>query len=192
MNRSSDTALAAHRRRMKRRIRAALAAILMMLAAEALAADSGLSHIPDDCGQTPCVCFIQRGDEGGAVREIALLLKARGYLEEGAPIRLFTEETEDAVKRFQADRGLPRTGALDDETLTWLLWDMSPARLDAALPVDPKDPATWPDMAYIPTDGGEKRHGDPECSGMLDPRKVSVRNAEKLGFIACEKCAKDR
>lgn len=177
---------------MTRRCLALILALGLLLAAAALAADRGLSFIPDDCDQDPCACFIQLGDEGGAVREIALLLKEQGYLSQKAVIGVFAGETEAAVMRFQADSGLPQTGTLDDGTLTRLIWGMSPAELDAAMPVDPRDPATFPDTVFLPTDGGEDRHNDPHCSGMLDPRKVSIRNAQRLGFAACKKCEAKR
>ena len=54
--------------------------------------------------------------------------------------------------------------------------------------LDITDPYSNCNTIYIPTDGGKKRHSNPECSGMHDPRKVSDRNAEELGFDPCKKC----
>ena len=53
-------------------------------------------------------------------------------------------------------------------------------------------PETYPEMVYIPTDGGLMRHSGPECSGMYDPRKVSIRNAAALGFEPCKRCEAGR
>ena len=146
------------------------------------------SHIPCTCGRTPCACFIQLGDKGGFVTAIVQCLQARGYADRNTPTGEFTEEIEQAVLQFQQDSGLPRTGILDDDTLTLLLWDMTPEQLDAALPVRRSDPATYRETVWIPTDGGEKRHSNPACSGMLNPRKVSLRNAARAGFQPCGKC----
>lgn len=152
----------------------------------------GASYIPDDCGSDPCTCFIQLGDAGGFVKGVIELLVDKGYLGAKVKTAQFTGEVERAVLQFQADNGLPTTGTMDDDTLTLLIWDMMPEELDLLMPVDSRHPETFPDMAYVPTDGGKKRHASPDCSGMYDPRKVSIRNAAKLGYDACKRCEADR
>ncbi|MGX8705083.1 MAG: peptidoglycan-binding domain-containing protein, partial [bacterium] len=102
----------------------------------------------------------------------------------------FTEEVENAVIQFQRNNNLPETGAMDDDTLTLLIWNIDPLELDRTNPIVHEKPETFPDMAYIPTDGGKKHHSNPLCSDMYDPRKVSIRNAIKMGFEACGKCMK--
>ena len=87
---------------------------------------------------------------------------------------------ENAVIAFQTDNRLEPTGQMDDETLTLLLWNMTPEQLDRTNPNYR--------TVYIPVNGGKKRHLNPECSGMDHPRKVSDRNAEALGFDGCKKC----
>ena len=148
----------------------------------------GTSHISCDCGEDPCICFIQLGDEGQAVKAIVTRLISKGYLEANADKNVFSRKTEKAVRQFQEEHLLEQTGMMDDETLTYLLWDMSSEELDKSRPINPLNPSTFPDTVYIPTDGGKKRHSNPKCSNMLDPRKVSIRNAAELGFEACKKC----
>ena len=98
---------------------------------------------------------------------------------------MFTREVEKAVIQFQKDNALEPTGTMDDDTLTLLLFDMLPEKLDNI------HIHSNCNTVYIPTDGGKKRHLNPECSGMYDPRKVSDRNAEELGFDRCKKCYKN-
>ena len=76
---------------------------------------------------------------------------------------------------------------MDDDTLTLLIWDMLPEELDRVMPLLSGKANTYPDTVYIPTDGGKKRHASEQCSGMLDPRKVSIRNASAFKFDACKR-----
>ena len=142
----------------------------------------GKSFIPCDCHSDPCECFIQLGDEGGAVKKIITKLIEKKYLGKKVSKDMFTREVEKAVKQFQQDNNLDPTGMMDDDTLTLLLHGVLPEKLDIT------DPYSNCNTIYIPTDGGKKRHSNPECSGMYDPRKVSDRNAEELGFDPCKKC----
>lgn len=167
--------------------------ILMVLASvPAFALTESQSYIPDDCGNSDCTCFIQIGDTGGFVKGIIKKLKEQGYLNKKSKASQFTKEVEAAIITLQKENGLPQTGTLDDDTLTLLIWGMLPQELDAVMPVVHGDPSTFPDMVYVPTDGGKKRHSNPECSDMYDPRKVSIRNAEALGYDACKKCETNR
>ena len=86
------------------------------------------------------------------------------------------------------------TGTMDDDTLTLLIWDMLPEELDRVKPLISGDPSTYPDTVYIPTDGGKKRHASEFCCNMKDPRMVSIRNADKVGFDACKirDCERDQ
>ncbi|MCT7980940.1 peptidoglycan-binding domain-containing protein [Laspinema olomoucense] len=63
------------------------------------------------------VLAYQRGDESEAVRSIQVRLQQLGYFNT-EPTRFYGEITEDAVRRFQRDNGLPVTGRVDPETLT--------------------------------------------------------------------------
>ena len=78
---------------------------------------------------------------------------------------------EKAVKKFQKDNGLESTGMMDNETLTLLLHN----RKESNLPL----------FVFIPTDGGQKYHGNPDCSEMSYPRIVSLESAIALGFTQC-------
>ena len=148
---------------------------------------SGSSYIPCDCHSNHCTCFIQEGDEGNFVKVIIKHLKEMKYLSKDAPKTLFSSEVTKAVKKLQADYNLKQTGTLDDDTLTILLWEKRPEELDMLYPFIPGNPLTYTGTVYIPTDGGKKRHATEFCSNMEDPRKVSIRNAEKAGFEACKK-----
>ena len=178
---------------MMRKNQLALLIILIILTSlPAYAITRSQSYIPDDCGNTKCTCFVQLGDTGGFVKRIIALLKEQGYLNSKIRTAQFTEEVAESVISFQKNHGLPQTGTMDDDTLTLLIWGMLPQELDKVMPVKRNNPATFPDMVYIPTDGGKKRHNNPECSDMYDPRKVSIRNAEAIGYGACTKCEKKR
>lgn len=151
-----------------------LLALALLLAVPALAA------IEDDCGQTPCVCFLQEGDEGIAVEGVTALLAAQGYLPKKSAT--FTKNVTAAVVSYQSDNGLEKTGMLDDDTLTLLVFGKTSDELTAA------DGSSDPNTVWVPVNGGKKRHGKSTCSGMDHPRKMSVRNAEALGIEPCKKC----
>lgn len=166
-------------------------AILLMVAIILSASNSlaiGNSYIECDCPSDYCECFIQLGDEGGAVAVIIENLIERNYLPKKTPKGYFSTEVETAVKQFQEDNELEITGMMDDDTLTLLLWDMLPEQLDK---IDGGLDSTCRTV-FIPTDGGKKRHLKETCSRMEDPRKVSDRNGEKLGFDRCKKCYKTK
>ena len=133
-----------------------------------------------DCQKETCSCFMQLGDEGTPVKAVISALKDGGYLESTIEAT-YTEEVAAAVIALQREMGLPETGMLDDETLTYLLWGMSSEALDALRP----DLSL--EVVYVPTDGGKKFHRKSTCSDMLDPRKMARRNAEELGIEACRK-----
>lgn len=155
------------------------------------AAAVSASFIPDDCGKNPCTCFIQILDQGGFVKGIINLLKDQEYLDKKIKTAQFTRQVMDAAIVFQEDHLLPPTGTMDDTTLTILIWGITPEELDEVMPIVPGSPETYPDMCYVPSDGGKKRHSNPLCSDMYDPRKVSIRNAAALGYDACSKCARN-
>ena len=157
----------------------ALVLLLTLLSAQAVLA-AGKSHIECNCVTRRCECFIQYGDEGGAVKKIIRLLKDKGYLDLGLSTEELNGPVENAIIAFQTDNKLEPTGQMDDETLTLLLWNMTPEQLDI---VNPNYRTV-----YIPVNGGKKRHLNPDCSGMDHPRKVSDRNAKALGFEGCKKC----
>ena len=43
------------------------------------------------------------------------------------------------------------------------------------------------EAVYIPK-SGKRYHSDPTCSGMKEPRKVSIKEAQDLGYTACGRC----
>ncbi len=140
------------------------------------------AEIPCQCGLENCQCFMQFGDEGPAVEFIQNMLIIRGYLAPNDDASAFDEKTLAAVQRFQQDNSRSPTGIMDDETLTLLLWGMLPDELNAAHP-DSSTLAVW-----IPTDGGIRHHDLETCSGMLDPRLVSQRNALAMNMHHCGRC----
>jgi len=118
------------------------------------------------------------------VKGIAGLLEERGYLSSSRK-NTYDQQMQKAVFSFQQDNGLTQTGLLDDSTLSLLIWGLASDELDQSAS-DSKGNAVW-----VPTDGGKKRHKSQSCSGMLDPRMMSVRNAEALGIEACKRCKPD-
>ena len=168
----------------KRYLAAVLLAITLFFVVPSLG--EGKSYIPCDCLFGRCSCFIQLGDEGGAVKKIIEMLIEKKYLGKKTPKGIFSKDVEKAVKKFQADNDLEETGMMDDDTLTFLIWGMSPEDVDAKIGWSYEDCKT----VFLPTDGGKKKHIKPTCSKMEDPRKVSNRNAEMLGFDPCGRCYK--
>lgn len=126
-----------------------------------------------DCSDYPCSCFIQLGDEGIAVKGVINLLNQQGYLSSRGQV--FDREVYEAVCLFQLDHHIIQSGVFDDETLSILI----SGRVQSA----ESDEIRW-----VPTDGGKKYHLRPTCSGMYDPRKISLENAEALGIEGCKRC----
>ncbi len=169
-----------------RRISAWVMLFILLSLPVTSAYSSGSSYIPCDCLTSPCSCFIQEGDKGDFVKAIVKLLKDKRYLKKSAEKTVFTAETTAAVKRFQRDNGLEPTGMMDDDTLTLLIWGMLPEELDLTKPYVYGNASTIPATVYVPVVGGKKRHATAQCCNMDHPRKVSIRNAEAVGFDACK------
>ena len=153
---------------------------VVMLTAFILLTGVSSAEIACVCNSDHCICFIQFGDAGKAMEIIQHTLIGQGYLNKSDDASLFDENTLKAVLRFQEANSLPMTGLLDDNTLTLLLWGALPEELDQS---SLSGKAIW-----IPTDGGIRRHIKPCCCKMSDPRRVSIRNAEKMGFAPCGIC----
>ncbi|MBO5534479.1 MAG: peptidoglycan-binding protein [Clostridia bacterium] len=134
-----------------------------------------------NCGKKDCICFVQYGDRGQAVKEVIRELYKQGYLKDDTG-SVYTREVTAAVRAFQKDHRLKQDGTLTDSTLTWLLWGMN------VTSVDRKYPRSDGQEVWIPTDGGTRFHSNPTCSGMAYARKMSARNAQALGFAPCRKC----
>lgn len=160
-----------------------LACVLLALFSLLPAGASAGNQIKDDCGQSPCTCFLQEGDEGLAVQGVIKLLREQGYLK-SSPTQ-YTADVSKAVKALQRDCGLSKTGTLDDDTLSCLIWGMTADELNDA------KPRSSASEVWVPTNGGKKRHRTATCSGMNAPRKMSARNAEALGLEPCKKCKPD-
>jgi len=144
--------------------------LLLMLLIPPCSADD----IACDCTGTKCSCFVQMGDEGIAVDGIIDLLAEQGYLSSNR-IGAFDDRIYGAVCEFQKDHAMTQSGVLDDDTLTLLIWGKHMPEENGV-------------EVWVPTDGGKKRHKNPTCSGMYDPRKMSARNAQALGLNACKRC----
>ncbi len=137
-----------------------------------------------DCNSKQCTCFIQLGDEGPIVNAIIKLLIAQEYCAPDQKVSILDEGARKGILRFQKEHDLQETGTLDDNTLTLLIWGCLPEELNEM------DPNSRYDYNWVPTDGGRRRHRNERCSSMYDPRKISVRNAEALGYKNCGKCNK--
>ncbi len=115
--------------------------------------------------------MLQLNDGGIAIKKIINELINKGYLKKGYTSPTYSAEIEQAVIKFQRDNDLISTGMMDNETLTLLLHN----RKETYMPI----------YVFIPTDGGKKYHGNPNCSDMAFPRIVSLENARELGFTQC-------
>ena len=125
----------------------ALGALLFMLAL--WLACPALAAIEDDCGQLPCVCFLQEGDEGIAVEGVTKLLAAQGYLSKKSST--YTNTVTKAVLSFQSDRNLAPTGMMDDDTLTMLIFGITSDAFTEA------NASSNPHEIWVPVNGGKKR-----------------------------------
>lgn len=145
--------------------------------------ESAFAYIPCMCNNPAdqCTCFIQLGDKGLPVKLIIEKLREKGYLGKIEKNNEFTLEVKQAVIHFQTDHGLNLTGCMDDETLDTLLFGVLP---DAS---EKQSRDYWDTICYVPTDGGQKYHDNPRCSGMYYPRMISRVNAVCLGLEACKK-----
>jgi hypothetical protein len=66
---------------------------------------------------TPSFEPIKREMEGARVQELQTLLTVKGYLSYEYITSYFGSITENAVKKFQQENGLPVTGIVDEETM---------------------------------------------------------------------------
>ena len=155
--------------------------LLCLTLALLLFAGNAFALVKHTCGQDDCICFIQYGDRGRAVKGVVEELHKQGYLASGTG-STFNDDVVAAVKEFQKAHKLKQDGKLTDNTLTWLLWGMSVSS------VDKKYPKSDGQEVWVPTDGGTRFHSNPTCSGMSYARKLSARNAQTLGFTPCRKC----
>ena len=134
-----------------------------------------------DCSEETCICFLQEEDIGPAVQKVIVYLKERGYLSQEHSRGVFDAEVTLAVMRFQKDQDLEQTGMLDNATLTKLIFDGLPESM-----------YMWNEkseiLLWIPSDGGVCKHLNPDCYGILNPRKISMLNAEALMLDACDHC----
>lgn len=141
------------------------------------------AHIPCQCDNPPdqCTCFIQLGDKGLAVERIIDRLIDKGYLNKSYDGSEFIPQVKKAVIKLQTEYNLECTGWMDDETLDALLYDVLPD-------TSAKYPESyWDTICFVPTDGGQKHHTNPECSDMYNPRIISRVNAECLGIEHCRR-----
>lgn len=77
-----------------------------------------------------------KGAQGPDVHAVQAMLKSMGYFP-ATITGYYGSRTEEAVRKFQADYGLPVTGAVDDKTLQSILWAYGNAKI-------PKKPAPAP------------------------------------------------
>ncbi|MEU7135567.1 peptidoglycan-binding domain-containing protein [Streptomyces sp. NPDC046261] len=101
---------------------ATLVATLLVGAGALTAGTASADEVPVEglsCGFAHKPPTVRLGSEGPAVKEAQCLLGFWGHLEvRHDPSGEFDEETEAAVREFQADRGLTATGVVGPET-----WD---------------------------------------------------------------------
>ena len=74
----------------------------------------------------------KRGDKGPFIVDIQAMFAKLGF-DPGEPEGVFLAKTEDAVRVFQAEYGLPVTGIIDAKTLKFLYEEADPGGYPAAL-----------------------------------------------------------
>ncbi len=117
-----------------------------------------------------------------AVEAIQHALINAGYLAPNQDASAYDLARSLGVITFQEAHDPSPTGMMDDETLTLLLWNMTPEELDQAMPFSIGRFVLGPDGRR------QKRHVQSTCSRMPDPRLVSVRNAQQMGMVPCGRC----
>lgn len=125
--------------------------------------------ISASCALAEEAWYISYGDYGEPIGDLQYLL---GVEEKYYGEYYFGDETLRALKAFQRDVGITRTGVFDDLTLEYLL------------DVYPRDEVdTW--LVWVPMFGGYCYHDRETCGNMLEPRQMELVCAEALGFVAC-------
>lgn len=128
---------------------------------------------------------LNHGDTSDAVREMQTALYELGYLRSSDVVGRYGDKTKDAVRAFQSTNGLDADGIAGAMTLTVLYGGQALAAQEpTAKPAAKKSSGS----VWIPTNGGTKYHRSSSCSNMDGPRKVSLEEAKRLGFTACQKC----
>ncbi len=106
-----------------------LCVVLSVLTAAEAALAQGFRGFPQVIGpnsfqgqtiQLPPRGFFQQGDRSSAVTAIQQILQTLGYFRT-APTGFYGPITEDAVRRFQGDRGITTNGLVGPTTLSYLL-----------------------------------------------------------------------
>ena len=151
-------------------------ALLLIL----LLALSGIGALAAEATPEP----IARGAKGEEVQALQELLIDLGFLEDEAD-GSFGLKTEAALMAFQAAAGLEPSGIADAETLEALLDPDAPVPTFAPTP-EPKSSA---EMVWIPRTG-ERYHRNKKCSGMKEPKYVTIEEAIRRGYTPCKKCYK--
>lgn len=100
--------------------------------------DVNYSDVTGDEGGKPAVTTLKNGSKGSAVSELQTLLNKLGY-NCGNVDGIFGAKTENAVRAYQAAKGLTVDGKAGEQTLTVLAVDG--ARVDG-IPETKDDPAT--------------------------------------------------
>ena len=124
---------------------------------------------------------IARGAKGEEVEALQELLIDLGYLA-GKADGVFGPATERALLNFQLSAELEATGIADAETMEALLAPDAPE-------FDPEQAAGRGEMVWVPRTG-ERYHRSRKCSGMKEPKYVTIEEAIRRGYTPCKKCYK--
>ena len=139
-------------------------------------------------GTTPFYRTLTVGSEGPDVLQLERILLESGYDIE-SPDTLFTEETRDALARWQIDRGYASGLAETDETVTLTL---SPN--PAGYTVGRANSAAFTIVASVPEGRGgalAPQANGPEISVSLSSDSVREGNAVTIGFTASASLSED-
>lgn len=138
----------------------------------------------------------KRGDKGPFIVDIQEMFAKLGF-DPGEPEGVFVAKTEDAVRVFQSEYGLPVTGIIDAQTLKLLYEEADPQGYPATLiegqeiPLEDQDMPSeeqerHPEENKGPQDGGEEPATEHEASedsrrGQIGPgRRQSIDDEESI------------
>lgn len=137
----------------------------------------------------------RRGDKGPFIVDIQAMFAKLGF-DPGEPEGVFVAKTEDAVRVFQSEYGLPVTGIIDAKTLKFLYEEADPEGYPAVLiEGDETDPGEQEGPKEGFQDGAEDHgvsHGEPENREIADdgPENRQILNRRshhgRIGHVGPE------
>ena len=136
---------------------------------------------------TSTVAVFKVGDKGDAVKVLQGKLISLGYLS-GTADGVFGKSTKAAVKDFQKNSNLKVDGIAGAATISALFSDAA-IRKPAITATPEKEAPKSSTTRYVwITKTGEKYHRTSHCGNTKNARKVTLQEAQDMGYEACQNC----